>query len=77
MQRPYTAILIIPTGVGAAICGYAGDALPVARVISQVCGKRSYAALAYRLVHAVGFGSYSCDLSKLPSKVAMTIEAAS
>lgn len=38
-QRPYTAILIIPTGVGAAIGGYAGDALPVARVISQVCDR--------------------------------------
>jgi hypothetical protein len=38
-QRPYTAILIVPTGVGAAIGGYAGDALPVARVISQVCDR--------------------------------------
>jgi hypothetical protein len=38
-QRPYTAILIIPTGVGAAIGGYAGDALPVAKVISQVCDR--------------------------------------
>lgn len=36
MQRPYTAVLIIPTGVGAAVGGYAGDALPVARVIAQV-----------------------------------------
>jgi len=35
-QRPYTVILIIPTGVGAAIGGYAGDALPVARAIAQV-----------------------------------------
>ncbi len=39
MQPPYTAILIIPTGVGAAIGGYAGDALPVAKVISQVCDR--------------------------------------
>ncbi|MFM7370319.1 MAG: DUF3326 domain-containing protein [Sphaerospermopsis kisseleviana] len=39
MQRPYTAILIIPTGIGASIGGYAGDALPVARVISQVCDR--------------------------------------
>jgi Protein of unknown function (DUF3326) len=36
MQRPYTAVLIIPTGVGAAVGGYAGDALPVARAIAQV-----------------------------------------
>lgn len=34
--RPYTAVLIIPTGVGAALGGYAGDALPVARAIAQV-----------------------------------------
>ncbi|MDY6900607.1 MAG: DUF3326 domain-containing protein [Cyanobacteriota bacterium] len=36
-MRPYTAILIIPTGVGAAIGGYAGDALPVARAMAEVC----------------------------------------
>ncbi|MEM1310623.1 MAG: DUF3326 domain-containing protein [Cyanobacteria bacterium P01_H01_bin.153] len=35
-QRPYTAVLIVPTGVGAAIGGYAGDALPVARAVAQV-----------------------------------------
>lgn len=33
---PYTAVLIVPTGVGAAIGGYAGDALPVARAMAQV-----------------------------------------
>ncbi len=36
LKRPYTAVLIVPTGVGAAIGGYAGDALPVARAIAQV-----------------------------------------
>jgi hypothetical protein len=36
MKRPYTAVLIVPTGIGAAIGGYAGDALPVARTIAQV-----------------------------------------
>lgn len=35
-QRPYTAVLIVPTGIGAAIGGYAGDALPVARALAQV-----------------------------------------
>ncbi|MDX2231742.1 MAG: DUF3326 domain-containing protein [Leptolyngbyaceae cyanobacterium bins.349] len=35
-KRPYTAVLIVPTGIGAAIGGYAGDALPVARAIAQV-----------------------------------------
>jgi hypothetical protein len=38
-QRPYTAILIVPTGIGAAIGGYAGDAIPVARTIAQVCDR--------------------------------------
>ena len=35
-QSPYTVVLIVPTGIGAAIGGYAGDALPVARAIAQV-----------------------------------------
>ena len=39
ISHPYTAVLIVPTGVGAAIGGYAGDALPVAKVISQVCDR--------------------------------------
>jgi hypothetical protein len=39
MQRPYTAILTIPTGIGAAIGGYAGDAIAVARTIAQVCDR--------------------------------------
>lgn len=34
---PYTVVLIIPTGIGASIGGYAGDALPVARAIAHVC----------------------------------------
>jgi hypothetical protein len=38
-QRPYTAVLIIPTGIGAEIGGYAGDAIPVARLLSQVCDR--------------------------------------
>jgi hypothetical protein len=36
IQRSYTVSLIVPTGIGAAIGGYAGDALPVARAIAQV-----------------------------------------
>jgi hypothetical protein len=35
-QRLYTTVLIVPTGVGASIGGYAGDALPVARAIAQI-----------------------------------------
>jgi hypothetical protein len=34
--NPYTVVVIVPTGVGAAIGGYAGDALPVVRAIAQV-----------------------------------------
>ena len=39
MQKPFTTVLIVPTGIGAAIGGYAGDALPVARVMAQVCDR--------------------------------------
>ncbi|UZQ54990.1 DUF3326 domain-containing protein [Trichothermofontia sichuanensis B231] len=31
---PYTVLLLVPTGIGATIGGYAGDALPVARAIA-------------------------------------------
>lgn len=39
MKRPYTVVLIVPTGIGASIGGYAGDALPVARAIAQTCDR--------------------------------------
>lgn len=35
-MSPFTVVLIVPTGVGASIGGYAGDALPVAKAIAQV-----------------------------------------
>lgn len=38
-QPPYTVVLIVPTGIGATIGGFAGDALPVARAISQVADR--------------------------------------
>lgn len=38
-QRPYTVVLIVPTGIGATIGGYAGDALPVARAIASVADR--------------------------------------
>ncbi|MBF2079972.1 MAG: DUF3326 domain-containing protein [Synechococcales cyanobacterium T60_A2020_003] len=37
--RPLTVVLIVPTGIGAAIGGYAGDALPVARAIAHVADR--------------------------------------
>ncbi|KAF3432206.1 hypothetical protein FNV43_RR26945 [Rhamnella rubrinervis] len=36
VKRDYTSVMIVPTGIGAAIGGYAGDALPVARALSSV-----------------------------------------
>ena len=37
--NPFTVLLIVPTGIGAAIGGYAGDALPVARAIAYLCDR--------------------------------------
>lgn len=34
MGRPYTALLLVPTGIGARVGGFAGDALPVARALA-------------------------------------------
>jgi len=34
-RRPYCTVLIVPTGVGAAVGGCAGDALPVARAFAE------------------------------------------
>lgn len=36
VHRPLWAVLLIPTGIGCAIGGYAGDGLPVARAIASV-----------------------------------------
>ena len=36
---PYTTVVVVPTGVGAAIGGYAGDALPVARTFAAVADR--------------------------------------
>ena len=38
-MNPFTAVLIIPTGIGAAIGGYAGDGMPIARAMGQVCDR--------------------------------------
>ncbi|MEO1621388.1 MAG: DUF3326 domain-containing protein [Cyanobacteria bacterium J06632_3] len=35
-QKLHTTVLIIPTGIGAAMGGYAGDALPIARALTAV-----------------------------------------
>ena len=36
MKPDYNAVLVVPTGIGCAIGGYAGDALPVARAMAEV-----------------------------------------
>lgn len=35
-KRDYTSVMVVPTGVGACIGGFAGDALPVARTLSSL-----------------------------------------
>ncbi len=39
MTPPYTVVLIVPTGIGAAMGGYAGDALPIARAVAASCDR--------------------------------------
>ncbi len=36
---PFTVVLIVPTGIGAAIGGYAGDALPVVKALAPLCDR--------------------------------------
>lgn len=38
-RQPYTAALIVPTGIGAAMGGYAGDAMPIARAFTAVADR--------------------------------------
>jgi hypothetical protein len=33
---PYVAVMVVPTGIGASIGGYAGDALPSAKLLSTI-----------------------------------------
>jgi Protein of unknown function (DUF3326) len=39
MSSPYTVVLIVPTGIGAAMGGFAGDALPIARAVAASCDR--------------------------------------
>ena len=38
-MSPFTAVLIIPTGIGAAIGGYAGDGMAIARSMAEICDR--------------------------------------
>jgi len=35
----YVAVMVVPTGIGASIGGFAGDAMPAARVLASVVDK--------------------------------------
>ena len=39
INRPYTVVLIIPTGIGARMGGYAGDGLPIAKAVAASCDR--------------------------------------
>jgi hypothetical protein len=39
MNRPYSVALIVPTGIGAAMGGFAGDALPIAKAVAASCDR--------------------------------------
>jgi hypothetical protein len=36
LSKDYTTVMIVPTGIGSTIGGYAGDALPAARLLASV-----------------------------------------
>ncbi len=38
-NHPYTVALIVPTGIGAAMGGFAGDALPIAKAVAASCDR--------------------------------------
>jgi Protein of unknown function (DUF3326) len=38
-RRPYTVALIVPTGIGASMGGYAGDAIPIAKALAASCDR--------------------------------------
>jgi hypothetical protein len=66
--RPYTVVLIVPTGIGASIGGYAGDALPVVRALSQVADRvvthpnvMNGASLYWSLPNALYVEGYGLD----------------
>jgi Protein of unknown function (DUF3326) len=68
MTKPYTSMLIIPTGIGASIGGYAGDGLPIARLMSQVCDRlithpnvMNGAQLFWRIPNALYVEGYGLD----------------
>ncbi|AGY57266.1 DUF3326 domain-containing protein [Gloeobacter kilaueensis] len=67
-MRPLTVVLLVPTGVGAAIGGYAGDAIPVARLLAGVADRLvthpnvlNGALLSWPLPNALYVEGYALD----------------
>ncbi len=66
--RPYTVLLLIPTGIGAAIGGYAGDGIPIARAMAAVADRLithpnvlNGAQLYWPIVNALYVEGYGLD----------------
>jgi hypothetical protein len=67
-NSPYTVVLIVPTGIGATIGGYAGDALPIARAVAASCDRlithpnvMNGAQLYWRIPNALYVEGYALD----------------
>ena len=39
LGAPYTGVMLVPTGIGCSIGGFAGDALPACKVLASVCDR--------------------------------------
>ena len=39
LTAPYTGVMVVPTGIGCAIGGFAGDALPACKLLASVCDR--------------------------------------
>jgi Protein of unknown function (DUF3326) len=68
MSSSYTVVLIVPTGIGAAMGGYAGDALPIARAVAASCDRlithpnvMNGAQLYWNLPNALYVEGYALD----------------
>jgi len=66
--RPLTVVLVVPTGVGAAVGGFAGDAIPVVRLLAGVADRLvthpnvlNGAILSWPLANALYVEGYALD----------------
>ena len=68
LSSPYTALMVIPTGIGASIGGFAGDALPIARTLAVAVDRLiahpnilNGAALFWPITNALYVEGYGLD----------------